>query len=151
MCNIMVSYSKRNQKVQRNERQSRSEQADPSRLEQADQSMSGTIRFEQIRDGEIRPDQTELRGIIRLDQSGVKASGEKRGRSEQSENITEREKRRAKREKKSVVIISQQRVRKVVWSRAEQAVQYRTMQSEENIRPEMVDKQQQQITRNDGR
>ena len=38
-----------------------------------------------------------------MEQSGVKASGEKRGRSEQSEKITKREKIRAKREKKSVV------------------------------------------------
>ena len=52
----------------------------------------------------------------------MKASGEKRGRSEQSENITEREKSRAKIEKKSVVIRSEQRVRKVVWSRAKQTV-----------------------------
>ena len=51
--------------------------ADTSRLEQSDQSMSGTMIFEQIRDGERRPDQTELRGMIRLEQSRVKASGEK--------------------------------------------------------------------------
>ena len=44
MCNIMVSYFKINYKVQRNERQSRSERADPSKPEQADQSMSGAIR-----------------------------------------------------------------------------------------------------------
>ena len=60
--------------------------------------------------------------MIRLEQSGVKASGEKRGRSEQSENIMEREKNHAKREKKNVVRKSEQRVRKLVWSRAEQAV-----------------------------
>ena len=58
----------------------------------------------------------------RLEQSGVKASGEKRGRSERKEKITEREKRRSKREEKSAVIISDQRVRKVVQSRAEHAV-----------------------------
>ena len=46
----------------------------------------------------------------------------KRGRSEQSVNITEREKSHYKREKKSVVRGSERRVRKVVWSRAEQAV-----------------------------
>ena len=44
-------------------------------------------------------EQTELRGMIRLEQSGVKESGEKRGRLERSENITEREKSCAKREK----------------------------------------------------
>ena len=60
--------------------------------------------------------------MIRLEQSGVKASGGKRGRSEQSENITDIEKSRAKREKKSVVRISEQRVKKLVWSRAEQSV-----------------------------
>ena len=75
MCNVMVRYFKRYYKVQRNEIQSRSERADPSRLEQEDQSMSGTIRFEQIRDGESRPEKTDIRGMIRLEQSGVKASG----------------------------------------------------------------------------
>ena len=65
--------------------------------------MSGAIRVEQIRDGESRLEQKELRGMIRLDQRGVKVSGEKRGRSEQSKNITEREKSHAKIEKKSVV------------------------------------------------
>ena len=59
--------------------------------------MSGTIIFEQIRDGDSRPDQTDPRGMIRLDQSGVKESGEKCGILEQSEKITEREKIRAKR------------------------------------------------------
>ena len=51
--------------------------ADTSRLEQSDQSMSGTMIFEQIRDGERRPEQTELRGMIRLEHSRVKSSGEK--------------------------------------------------------------------------
>ena len=64
--------------------------------------MSREIRVENIRDGESRSDQIELRVMIRLDQSGLKASGEKRGRSERSDNITEREKSRAKIEKKSV-------------------------------------------------
>ena len=49
----------------------------------------------------------------------------KHGRSEWSKNITEREAIRAKREKKNVVIRSDRRVRKLVWSRAEQAVYYR--------------------------
>ena len=151
MCDVMLSYSKRNYKVQRNERQSRSERADPSRSEQADHSMSGAIRVDQIRDGEIRLEQTDLRGTIRFEQSRVKKRGEKRGRSDQSENITQREKSRAKREKKNVVRISEGIVRKVLWSRAQQAVQYRMMQSEENIRPEKVDKQQWQSTRKDGR
>ena len=47
----------------------------------------------------------------------MKESGKKRGRSEQSKNITEREKSHAKREK-SVVIRSDRRVRKVVWGRS---------------------------------
>ena len=47
---------------------------------------------------------------------------EKRGRSEQCKNITEIEKSRAKREKKSIARISERRVRKVVWRRAEQEV-----------------------------
>ena len=57
-----------------------------------------------------------------MEQSGVKASGEKRGRSERSKNITEREKIRDKRENKSVVIRSERRVRKVVRSRVDKAV-----------------------------
>ena len=92
--------------------------------------MSGAIRVEHIRDGTSRSEHTELRGMIRLDQSGVKESGEKRGRSERSKNITEIEKRRAKREKKIVVRRLERRVRRVVWSRAEEAVQYRTTKSE---------------------
>ena len=50
----MVSYSKRNYKVQRNKRKIRSERADPSRSEKADQSMIGAIRVDKIRYGEIR-------------------------------------------------------------------------------------------------
>ena len=65
--------------------------------------MRGAIRVEQIRDGASRSEHTELRGIIRLEQSGVKASGEKRGRSERSENIAEIDKSHAKRENKIVV------------------------------------------------
>ena len=91
-------------------------------MEQADHIMSGEIRVEQIRYGSSRLEQTEQREIIRLDQSGVKANGEKSGRTERSESITEREKRRTKREKKSVVIISERRVRKLVRIRAEQTV-----------------------------
>ena len=39
--------------------------------------MSGAIRVEKIRDGESRLEQTDLRGMIRLEQSGVRASGGK--------------------------------------------------------------------------
>ena len=39
--------------------------------------MIGTIRVERIRDGSSRSEHTELRGVIRLEQSTVKASGEK--------------------------------------------------------------------------
>ena len=53
-CNAMVNYFKRNLKVQRNERQSRSERADPRISDQGDQSMRGAIRVEQIRDEENR-------------------------------------------------------------------------------------------------
>ena len=60
--------------------------------------------------------------MIILKQSGVKAIVEKRGRSERSENIIEREKSHAKIENKSVVGRSEQRVRKLVRSIAEQAV-----------------------------
>ena len=52
----------------------------------------------------------------------MKASGEKRGRSERSKNITEIEKSRTEKEKKSVVRIPDQRVGKVVRSRVEKLV-----------------------------
>ena len=151
MFNVMVSYFKRNYKVQRNKRQSRSERADPSRSEQADQIMSKEVIVEHIRDGASRSQQTDSRGMIRLQQSGLKASGEKPGMQERSENITEREKSRSKGENKSVVRISERRARKVVWIRAEQAMQYRMTQSKEKIRQEKVDKQRRKSTRNDGR
>ena len=106
MCNIMVSYFKINEKFQRNKRQSISEQSYPSILEQLDQSMSAAIRVEHIRYGSSRLDQKNLRGIIGLENSGVKVSGEKYGRSEQIKNIKKREKRRAKRKKKILVIRS---------------------------------------------
>ena len=77
--------------------------------------MSKAIIVEKIRDGESRSEQTELRGMIILEQSGVKASGEKRGRSEQRKKITEREKSGSKRGKKSIVRRSERRVIKVVW------------------------------------
>ena len=64
--------------------------------------MIGSIIVEHIRYGTGRLDQTELRGIIRLEQSGVKESGEKRGRSERSKNITERERRAVPKEKMKV-------------------------------------------------
>ena len=57
--------------------------------------------------------------MIVLDQSRVKVS-EKRGRSEGSKNITEREKSHAKTKKKSVVRRSERRARKVVRSRVNQ-------------------------------
>ena len=57
-----------------------------------------------------------------MEQSGAKASREKRGRSLWSENITEIEKGRSKREKIIAVRRSEQRVRKVVRIRAEHAV-----------------------------
>ena len=122
MCNVMVSYFKRNQKAQRNERQIRSEEYDLIRSEQADHSMSGEIRVDQIRDGSIILEHIELRRTVILEQSGVKASGEKRGRLERSENITGIEKSLAKIENKIVVKRSERRVRKIVWSRAEKEV-----------------------------
>ena len=73
-----------------------------------------------------------------MDQSGVKASGEKCGRSEQNKNITERENIHAKRENKSVVIRSERRARKLAWSRAETAVYYKTAQREEKIGSEKI-------------
>ena len=59
-------------------------------------------------------EKTELRLMIILEQSGVKARGEKRGISERRENIMEREKSRAKRETRRVVRISERRARKLV-------------------------------------
>ena len=44
-----------------------------------------------------------MKRMIRLEQSVVKESGEKRGRSERSKNITEIEKSRVKIEEESVV------------------------------------------------
>ena len=64
----------------------------------------------------------DLKGMIILEQSGVKASGEKCVRSEWNKNITEREKSRAKRENKSILRGSDLRTRKLVWIRPEQAV-----------------------------
>ena len=92
MCNVMVSYFQGNYKVQRNKTQSRSEQADPSRSQQADHSMIREIRVEHIRYGSNRLYQTELRGMIRLEQSRVKASGENtRQIGAEQENHRERE------------------------------------------------------------
>ena len=45
MCNVMVDYFKRNKKVQRNVRQRRSEQDNPSILKQEYWNMSREIRF----------------------------------------------------------------------------------------------------------
>ena len=50
-----------------NKRQRRYELDDPSRLEQSDQSMRGSIRVEKIRYGEIISDQIDLRVITRLE------------------------------------------------------------------------------------
>ena len=60
MCNVMVSYFRRNYKVQRNERQSRSEISDQSISEQVDKSMRRAIRVEKIIAVSIRLEQTEL-------------------------------------------------------------------------------------------
>ena len=102
MCNSMVSHFKRNEKIQRNEIQSRYEQADPSISEQADHSTSGSIRVEHIRDGARRSDQKELRERIRFDLSGVKANGGKtRQIGAEREHHGEREKSCSKRENKA--------------------------------------------------
>ena len=85
--------------------------------------MSGAIRVEHIRDGSSRSEQTELRGVIRLEQSGVKASGEKmRKIGAEQENNGEIENSGVKRENQSVVRRSERRVRKLVLSRSEQVV-----------------------------
>ena len=70
----MVNYFRINKKVHRNKRQSGSERGGPSRPEQADHIMSRKIRFEQIRYGESRLEQRDLRGMIILEQRKVKAS-----------------------------------------------------------------------------
>ena len=149
MCNVMVSYFKINQKFQRNERQSRSERADPRILKQAYQSMIRAIVFGQIRDGASRSEQIELKGMIRFEQSRVKSSGEKCGRQERSKNTTEGEKSCSKREEKIAVRRSERRLRKIVRSRSEQAVYCRTTQREEKIRSEKVDKKRRQSTQDD--
>ena len=74
--------------------------------------MSEAIRVDHIINRTSRLKHTELRGMIRLEQIRVKTSGEKRGRSERSTNIKEREKIRAKRKNKSLVRISERRVKK---------------------------------------
>ena len=55
--------------------------------------MIRAIRVEHIRDGASRSEQTELRGMIRLDQSGVKARGE--NAADWSRARTSRRERRA--------------------------------------------------------
>ena len=87
MCNAIIIYFKGNYKIQSNKRKSISERSDTNRSEQTDQRMSGAIIVDHIRYGASRSEQTELRGMLRLEQSRVKASGEKHGRSERSENI----------------------------------------------------------------
>ena len=84
--------------------------------------LRGEIIVDHIRYGSSRSEQTKLRRIIRLEKRGVKANGEKRDRLERSENITEKENSRSKRETKIVVIRSERRVRKLVWIIAEQTV-----------------------------
>ena len=76
------------------------ERADTSRLDQVDQITSTAIIVEHIRDGAIRSEQIYIRGMIRLEQNGVKASGEKRGRSERIKNITERKRISVPKEKR---------------------------------------------------
>ena len=75
MCDVMVSCFKKNQKVQRNKIQRIYEKSNPSRSGKSDQSMRVAIIVEHIRYGSSISEQTELRGMIRLEQSGVKASG----------------------------------------------------------------------------
>ena len=82
-------------------------------MEQADQSIRRAIRVEQIRDGASISEQTDLMGMIRLEQSKVEASRVKHGRLERSENITKRDKIRAKREKIRVVRRSERISRKI--------------------------------------
>ena len=83
-------------------------------MEQADQSMSGAIRIEQVRDRSSRLEQTEMRRIIRLDQSGVKASGEKTRKVGVEREHHEKKEDPCQKKKWTV--------RKIVRSRAEQAV-----------------------------
>ena len=110
MNNITVSYFMRNYKVQSNERhrryeqaeQSRSERADQSRSEQSYQSMSGAIRVEHIRDVTSRSEQIDLRVIIRLEKSGVKASGEKNAEYQSIARTSRREIRAVPKDKRKV-------------------------------------------------
>ena len=72
-------------------------------MEQAYQSMIGAIRVEHIRYGVIGSEHKELRGIIRLEQSGVKASGEKmrRIKTEQEHHREREEPRQNRKENRS--------------------------------------------------
>ena len=63
-----------------------------------------------------------MRPMIISEQSKVNESGERRGRSEQSKNITERNKSRAKREEKIVRARYAPLTRGIVWGRADQTV-----------------------------
>ena len=84
--------------------------------------MSEAIRVENIRDGASRSEQIELREMIRLEQSGVKASGERtRQIGAEQEHNGEREDPCQKRNI-NVVRRSERRVRKVVQSRLDQSV-----------------------------
>ena len=80
MCNVMVGYFKRNEKVQRNKRQIRFEQSVSSRSEQVDQIMNGEIRVDHIRYVERILYQIDLSRMIRLEKSRVKASVGESGR-----------------------------------------------------------------------
>ena len=133
MCNVMVSYFKINQKFQRRERQRKSEQADPSRSEQSDQSMSGAIIVEHIRDEESISEQTELRGMIRLEQSGVKASDEKTCQivAEQEQHREREEPFQNRKEKCSEKIRSQSEKNIVEQIRASSVVQNDVEQGED--------------------
>ena len=64
--------------------------------------MRGAIIVDQIRDKESISKQTEPRGMLILEQSGVRSSGEKCGRSEQRENITQRERISVPKDKRKV-------------------------------------------------
>ena len=105
-------------------------------LIKADQSMSGAIIVEHIIYGASRSEHTELRGVIRLDQSGVKASGEKkRQKREEREHHGMREVMcQNRKEQRSDRIIAESEKSSADQSGASSAVQNNTERGEVPIR-----------------
>ena len=97
--------------------------------------MSGAIRVEHIRDGSTISEQIELKGMIRLEQSGVKASGGKTRqiRAEQEHHGEIEEPCKNRKEKYGEKIIAESDKNSVEQSRARSAVQNNAEQGDDPI------------------